>query len=41
MLISYVPGEECRVAVVEDGALEELGMVGWSARAGAGKGCLV
>jgi len=24
MLINYVPGEECRVAVVEDGKLEEL-----------------
>ncbi|MBL9031411.1 MAG: Rne/Rng family ribonuclease [Phycisphaerae bacterium] len=24
MLISYVPGEECRVAIVEDGKLEEL-----------------
>jgi len=23
MLINYVPGEECRVAVVEDGKLEE------------------
>ena len=25
MLINYVPGEECRVAVVEDGLLHELG----------------
>ena len=24
MLINYVPGEECRVALVEDGRLEEL-----------------
>lgn len=24
MLINYVPGEECRVAIVEDGKLEEL-----------------
>ena len=24
MLINYVPGEECRVAIVEDGRLEEL-----------------
>jgi len=24
MLISYVPGEECRVAMVEDGKLEEF-----------------
>ena len=23
MIINYVPGEECRVAVVEDGKLEE------------------
>src|ERR1051325_5692558 len=24
MLINYVPGEECRIAIVEDGKLEEL-----------------
>src|SRR5690606_35491156 len=24
MLINYVPGEECRIAIVEDGRLEEL-----------------
>ncbi|MCA9287687.1 MAG: Rne/Rng family ribonuclease, partial [Phycisphaerales bacterium] len=24
MLINYVPGEECRVAIVEDGQLEEF-----------------
>ena len=24
MLINYVPGEECRIAVVEDGRLEEI-----------------
>jgi len=24
MVINYVPGEECRVAIVEDGKLEEL-----------------
>ncbi len=32
MLINYVPGEECRVAIVEDGKLEEL-YVEQSARA--------
>jgi len=24
MLVNYVPGEECRIAIVEDGKLEEL-----------------
>jgi ribonuclease E len=36
MLINYVPGEECRVAIVEDGKLEELHTERFSAASNVG-----
>jgi len=36
MIINYVPGDECRVAIVEDGKLEELNSERFSAASRVG-----